>query len=333
MVERYVRRALERGIARMDFLRGDEPYKYEWGAVDRPIQRLLVRRTGQPMTPPLRDDPCVAPMVHLPGARPRARARGRGAWPPAPTAAPRSTCSTWSRRLDRDVLRRVGRLAVAGQRGPQAPAPRHRDAGHRRAGRRHRHRHPRRLPRGRPRGRGPQPHVPGGDRGHQGGHRPGRGRPPPAVGHVHGPLVARPPGRGPGGAAAPDRLDGPPAGRVERHRPQGGGRGPDDRAAVPDLQRRRPRALRPPGALLHAPRRVRHGARLTDRGRGGPPGAGEGPSHAARGLAARPGRGPGRLPGDRGRGEPPGRAPRRSRGSRGSSATSCSPAAATTSRP
>ena len=36
--------ALERGIRRMDFLRGDEPYKYEWGAVDEPIQRLLVRR-------------------------------------------------------------------------------------------------------------------------------------------------------------------------------------------------------------------------------------------------------------------------------------------------
>ena len=47
MVERYVRRALERGLARMDFLRGDEPYKYEWGAVDEPIQRLLVRRTVQ----------------------------------------------------------------------------------------------------------------------------------------------------------------------------------------------------------------------------------------------------------------------------------------------
>jgi CelD/BcsL family acetyltransferase involved in cellulose biosynthesis len=46
MVERYVRRAIERGIRRMDFLRGDEPYKYEWGAVDEPIQRLLVRRTG-----------------------------------------------------------------------------------------------------------------------------------------------------------------------------------------------------------------------------------------------------------------------------------------------
>ncbi len=45
MVERYVRRALHRGLTRMDFLRGDEAYKYEWGAVDHPIQRLLVRRT------------------------------------------------------------------------------------------------------------------------------------------------------------------------------------------------------------------------------------------------------------------------------------------------
>ena len=45
MVERYMRRALERGIPRVDFLRGNEPYKYEWGAVDEPIQRVLVRRT------------------------------------------------------------------------------------------------------------------------------------------------------------------------------------------------------------------------------------------------------------------------------------------------
>ena len=29
-----------------DFLRGNEPYKYEWGSVDEPIQRLLVRRDG-----------------------------------------------------------------------------------------------------------------------------------------------------------------------------------------------------------------------------------------------------------------------------------------------
>ena len=46
MVERLVQRALDRGVGRLDFLRGDEPYKYEWGAVDQPIQRLLVRRTA-----------------------------------------------------------------------------------------------------------------------------------------------------------------------------------------------------------------------------------------------------------------------------------------------
>ena len=45
MIERLVRRALEQGATRLDFLRGNEPYKYEWGAVDQPIQRLLVRRT------------------------------------------------------------------------------------------------------------------------------------------------------------------------------------------------------------------------------------------------------------------------------------------------
>jgi CelD/BcsL family acetyltransferase involved in cellulose biosynthesis len=40
----YVQRALDRGLRRFDFLRGNEPYKYEWGAVDEPVQRLLLRR-------------------------------------------------------------------------------------------------------------------------------------------------------------------------------------------------------------------------------------------------------------------------------------------------
>jgi CelD/BcsL family acetyltransferase involved in cellulose biosynthesis len=47
----YVQRAIAEGCRRLDFLRGDEPYKYEWGAVDEPIQRLLVRRdvgAGEP---------------------------------------------------------------------------------------------------------------------------------------------------------------------------------------------------------------------------------------------------------------------------------------------
>ena len=46
MVARYIQRAIELGRTRLDFLRGDEPYKYEWGAVDSPIERLLVQRTG-----------------------------------------------------------------------------------------------------------------------------------------------------------------------------------------------------------------------------------------------------------------------------------------------
>ncbi len=45
MVARYVERAISLGRKRLDFLRGDEPYKYAWGAVDEPIERLLVERS------------------------------------------------------------------------------------------------------------------------------------------------------------------------------------------------------------------------------------------------------------------------------------------------
>ncbi|MBA2701737.1 MAG: GNAT family N-acetyltransferase [Chloroflexi bacterium] len=44
MVHAYLERALGEGKRRLDFLRGDESYKYDWGALDEPIQRLLVRR-------------------------------------------------------------------------------------------------------------------------------------------------------------------------------------------------------------------------------------------------------------------------------------------------
>ena len=101
----------------------------------------------------------------------------------------------------------------------------------RRARRRHRDRHPRRAPDRRPRRRRPQPHVPRGDRGHEGGDRARRGRPPPAVGDLDRPLVARPLGRGPGGAAPPDAVDRPPDRGLERDRPQGRRRGPDRGAA------------------------------------------------------------------------------------------------------
>ena len=46
MIARYMEAAIALGRQRFDFMRGDEPYKYDWGAVDEPIQRLLVLRTG-----------------------------------------------------------------------------------------------------------------------------------------------------------------------------------------------------------------------------------------------------------------------------------------------
>ena len=41
----YVRDRLEAGRRHFDFLRGAETYKYEWGAKDQPIYRVLVQRT------------------------------------------------------------------------------------------------------------------------------------------------------------------------------------------------------------------------------------------------------------------------------------------------
>ncbi len=43
----YFQNRIEAGRRRFDFLRGNEPYKYEWGAVDEPIYRLLVQRSAQ----------------------------------------------------------------------------------------------------------------------------------------------------------------------------------------------------------------------------------------------------------------------------------------------
>jgi CelD/BcsL family acetyltransferase involved in cellulose biosynthesis len=44
MVYAYMERALAADKRRIDFMRGNEPYKYEWGAEDEPIQRILIRR-------------------------------------------------------------------------------------------------------------------------------------------------------------------------------------------------------------------------------------------------------------------------------------------------
>lgn len=43
----YLRQQMEAGTRVFDFLRGDEEYKYRWGAVDEPIYRLIVTRLGR----------------------------------------------------------------------------------------------------------------------------------------------------------------------------------------------------------------------------------------------------------------------------------------------
>ena len=66
LVAEYVRRALDEGVRRFDFLRGDESYKYEWGAVDEPIQRHprpARRDEGDGlMGAPAGWDPCFTPI-------------------------------------------------------------------------------------------------------------------------------------------------------------------------------------------------------------------------------------------------------------------------------
>ncbi|MDQ3870286.1 MAG: GNAT family N-acetyltransferase [Chloroflexota bacterium] len=47
----YLKNRIEAGRRHFDFMRGDEPYKYEWGARDRPLHRLLLIRTTEPGIP------------------------------------------------------------------------------------------------------------------------------------------------------------------------------------------------------------------------------------------------------------------------------------------
>lgn len=42
----YLRDRMQAGRTRFDFMRGSEPYKYDWGARDEPLDRLLVLRDG-----------------------------------------------------------------------------------------------------------------------------------------------------------------------------------------------------------------------------------------------------------------------------------------------
>ena len=340
MVARYVAAAIAAGRRRLDFLRGDESYKYEWGAVDEPIERILVSRdrpahaSASPtaMTVPAADDPCVQPVVRLRAAgSPRVRvveilATG--------TNGGAQEHLYGLRRADGSrALRRQRRRPVERQRDPQdrparGPGPRHR-----RARRRPRRRAPRRAPRG-ARSRRSSTSTCTGPRWSA------RARScawPSAA--TRGRTSCRPSTRR-GSARARiarplreltpsmDRLIAVSRAIVAKIAEERGGLAPVE----PRLQRRRPRALRPPGAVLHAPRGVRHGAGRPDRRRRRPARAGEGPPDAPRGLAGRAARLPAARTcssSARAAGATPSR-PRRA--SSGSPTGSSSPAAATTSR-
>lgn len=48
-----IRYAIKNGFRTYDFLRGNEPYKYLFGAREREIRYIVVRRRGQQRTPRL----------------------------------------------------------------------------------------------------------------------------------------------------------------------------------------------------------------------------------------------------------------------------------------
>ena len=272
-------------------------------------------------------------MAHLPVPGPASGCASSRSWPPAPTAAPRSTCSTWSSRLDRDFydvsvvslspgsavrkLQRPG-IDVTVIDEPDDAIATGILAAHLadiRADVVHNHMYRAEIV-------GTKAAIALGEAGH---------RRPWVISTVHSSRVR------PAEDQEELRRLTPPINHLvvvsNAIDAEGGRGGPDGRAALAHLQRRRPRPVRPPGAVLHAPRRVRHGARAR---RSWASWAAWSSRRATR-RCSRRGRScwrrARRLPDDRRRGEPARRAPRDRPRAAASSGTSSSPAAATTSRP
>ena len=148
MVARYIQRAIELGRTRLDFLRGNEPYKYEWGAVDAPIERLLVSGRASGRACPRRrsrwaddgaaDDPCA----ETGRARPPCPAARSASWRVMATGTnggAQEHVYSLVTRMDPCRVRRQDRVPVARQQRPPAAEGRVRRHGHRRAGRSGRH--------------------------------------------------------------------------------------------------------------------------------------------------------------------------------------------------
>ena len=214
--------------------------------------------TGE-MTAPLPTDPCFEPVLRpaLPGGRVRvvevlATGTNGGAQEHLYSLVTRIDRS----RYDVSVVALSAGSAVRKLQRAGIPGPRHR-----RARRRHRGRRARRAPRRGPRRRRPHAHVPRRDRRDARGAGPRRDRPPSAVPRLDDPLEPDPLERGPAGPARADPAHGPAHRGLAGHRAQARRRGADERPGPPHLQRRRPRAVRPPGAVLHAARGVRDGGR------------------------------------------------------------------------
>jgi CelD/BcsL family acetyltransferase involved in cellulose biosynthesis len=47
VVAHAIEEAIREGACEFDFLRGQEPYKYKWGAHDRPCFRRVIRREAR----------------------------------------------------------------------------------------------------------------------------------------------------------------------------------------------------------------------------------------------------------------------------------------------
>ena len=293
MVHAYVERALAAGVRRLDFLRGDEPLQVRVGRGDEPIQRLLVRRTER-LTMSAAPMP-LGSLPRRPFERPSARRR-----PPHPRRrGPRDRherrrpgAPLLARHPDGpEPLRRLGR--VAARRG--APSASSSGPGSRswsstsRTTRSPSARWPRIWRSVRPdviHAHMYRAEIVGTKRGHRPRARRATAGPTSSPPSIRAASVRRRTART---LARADAVHRPAHRRVDGDRA---------RRSPTRVARRSPvrliyngvdlAALRPPGAVLHAARGVRHGAGLADRGRRRPAGAREGPSHAARGLAVGP---------------------------------------------
>ena len=314
MVERYVRRALERGIRPHGLPARRRALQVRVGRPGRANPAPARPTNGHPMTPPL---PC--------GPLPRAHGPRRPSRGPDRVRVVQVLATGTNGGAQEHVYNLVSRMDPArydvsvvslsnGQRGPQAREGRDRRHRHRRARRRDRDRRPspRTWPTSArtsstttctaPRSWARRRRSRCGEAGH---------RRPWVISTVHSSRVRS--ARGPGGAAAP---------RPRRSTTSIVVSNAIDRKVADEGRGATPRSLIYNGVDLErydhqepcCTLREEYGMEpdAVHRRRRRPAGAGEGPPDAARGVAAGPERVPERVPADRGRGEPARRAARRS---------------------